>query len=157
MHRIETCTDISCVNSYVSIFESTADAFTNPASFDPTAIVSQINSIQSGLTSLDTTLTNFLPQPTQFEHTANTEVATVTGSSYNGPYVSDIASSYAEYTKTRTTVPTNTVIPTTTESGGFTFDTSSFEATKVQTPKSSAAQSTSVEVQTSKSLLIRLL
>ena len=104
------------MNSYIDEFTATADAFTYTDTLDLNSVGSAINSIQSGLTSLGITLTSFLPTITPGAS------PTLGTSRYDGPYVSDISKSYAEYTKTRTS-----------GGGGFTFDSETFQETKVKT------------------------
>jgi hypothetical protein len=105
--RIDACTQInldelgSCIDSALGL---------GGTSFNYASLASDINNLQSGLTSLGVTLTSFLPDPSSFARTAQP------GSAYSGPYVSDIIKSFSEYTKTRT------------DSSGsvFSFETSRF-------------------------------
>ena len=78
----------ACVASAIDVFTSTLDTST----IDYASVNSEINSLASGLTSYGVTTSVPALNP-----------ATSTGaSSYSGPYVSDIISSYSEYTKTHT-------------------------------------------------------
>ena len=113
--RLDSCTQTDwddlgwCIDSALSVFSVTYQNG-DTSSFDYGALASNINGFQSGLTSLGVTLTSFLPDPSSFAETAQP------GSTYAGPFVSDIISSYSEYTETRT------------DSSGsvFSFETSAF-------------------------------
>ena len=129
LHSIETCMDYDCVNSYIDEFTATADAPTDPATLNFASVASEINSLQSGLTSLGVTLTSFLPIPT------GSNLRSIALNTQSGPYVPDISSAYAAYTSTRTAIGTS--------GGGFTFDTASFLST--QSEAAAAATSSTEE------------
>lgn len=131
-NRIETCTDPGCVDSYIDEFTSTGF---DTSSLDLTSVASEINSLQSGLTSFGVTLTSTLSIPSSVIPSENSR-PTVTYSSYSGPYVSDIVSSYSEYTETRTAIGSSG------GSGGFTFNTETFQATKSDSTSTSVITTT---------------
>lgn len=102
----------ACVASAIDGFLTSLDASAT-SSFDYGAVASSINSIAQGLTSYGVTMSS-LPDPATFTGAAST---------YSGPVVSDIVSSYSAYTATRTG----------TDGSGFSFDTTSFQATRSTT------------------------